>query len=162
MHHARCKVRRKYIAITLIQGKISKALVLDNVLIEEAVQRPTFCHSQCGKVAIRSRSALKLRSQNFLLMSAVDGRSRTDGRAAGGSGIARTGDRAAALGVTILPDRSVAKGRQNGGTLPSLTRRLDAHHNGTTVSQASSPAREFEQRKKGPRSVGTGPLRKID
>ena len=72
-------------------------------------------------------------------MSAVDGRSRTDGRAAGGSGIAPKGDREAAVGVTILSDRSAAKGRQNGGTLPSLTRRLYAHQIGTTVSQAPPP-----------------------
>ena len=43
-------------------------------------------------------------------MSAVDGRSRTDGRAAGGSGIAPKGDRAAAVGVTILSDRSAREG----------------------------------------------------
>ncbi|PNQ77241.1 hypothetical protein BA950_04120 [Erythrobacter sp. SAORIC-644] len=72
-------------------------------------------------------------------MSAVDGRSRTDGRAAGGSGIAPEGDREAAVGVTILSDRSGAKGRQNGGTLPSLTRRLRGHQNGITVSQSPSP-----------------------
>ena len=77
-------------------------------------------------------------------MSAVDGRSRTDGRAAGGSGIAPKGDRAAAVGVTILSDRSAAKGRQNGGTLPSLTRRLRGHQNGTTVSQAPSPTDGFK------------------
>ena len=92
-------------------------------------------------------------------MSAVDGRSRTDGRAAGGSGIARMGDREAAVGVTILSDRSAAKGRQNGGTLPSLTRRLHAHHTGTTVSQAPSPAREFVERKKGRSPGWTAPLR---
>lgn len=38
----------------------------------------------------------------------------------------------AAVGVTILSDRSAAKGRQNGGTLPSLTRRLHGHQNGKT------------------------------
>jgi len=51
-----------------------------------------------------------------------------------GQGSPKKGDREAAVGVTILSDRSAAKGRQNGGTLPSLTRRLHAHQNGTTVS----------------------------
>lgn len=39
-----------------------------------------------------------------------------------GQGSPTKGDREAAVGVTILSDRSAAKGRQNGGTLPSLTR----------------------------------------
>lgn len=34
----------------------------------------------------------------------------------------------AAVGATILLNRSEAKGRQNGGAPPSLTRRLLAHH----------------------------------
>ena len=158
MYNARCKVSWKCIVITLIQSKISKFPVLNDVLIEEAVQCPALCHSQRSKVAIRSRSRLKLRSHCILLMSVVDDRSRTDGRATGGSGIARTGDREAAVGVTILSDRSAAKGRQNGGPLPSLTRWLDAHQNGTTVSEAPSPAKEFGQHKKGRCPVWTAPL----
>ena len=42
------------------------------------------------------------------------------------------GDREAAVGETILSERSEAKERQNGGTLPSLTRRLHGHQNGRT------------------------------
>ena len=49
-----------------------------------------------------------------------------------GQGSPTKGDREAAVGVTILSDRSVAKGSQNGGTLPSLTRRLHGHQNGRT------------------------------
>ena len=60
-----------------------------------------------------------------------------------GQGSPTKGDREAAVGVTILSDRSAAKGRQNGGTLPSLTRRLRGHQNGTTVSQARSPTVRF-------------------
>lgn len=75
-----------------------------------------------------------------------------------GQGSPAEGDREAAVGVTIFSDRSSAKGRQNGGTLPSLTRRLHGHHNGTTVGQAPFPAREFEQCKKGRRPVWTAPL----
>lgn len=37
MHYAHRKVRRKCAVVTLVQGKISKASVLDDVLIEEAV-----------------------------------------------------------------------------------------------------------------------------
>ena len=43
-------------------------------------------------------------------MSAVDGRSKTDGHATGGSGIARMSDREAAVGATILSDRSASLG----------------------------------------------------
>ena len=46
-----------------------------------------------------------------------------------GQGSPQKGDREAAIGETILLDRSAAKGRQNGGTLPSLTRRLRGHQN---------------------------------
>ena len=49
-----------------------------------------------------------------------------------GQGSPQKGDREAAVGVTILSDRSVAKGSQNGGTLPSLTRLLHGHQNGRT------------------------------
>lgn len=80
-----------------------------------------------------------------------------DGRAAGGSGIARTSDREAAVGVTILSNQSAAKGRQNGGPLPSLTRRLHGHQNGATVSQAPSSAREFVQQKRGAARSGQRP-----
>ena len=54
-----------------------------------------------------------------------------------GQGSPAQGDREAAVGVTILSDRSAAQGRRNGGAPPSLTRRLRAHHAGHSVSQAS-------------------------
>ena len=44
----------------------------------------------------------------------------------------------AAVGATILPDRSEAKGRQNGGAPPSLTREPQDHHHGRSVSQDHS------------------------
>ena len=58
MHHARCKMRRKRVVVTLIQSKVSEFSVLNDMLIEEAVQRPSLCHSQRGKVAFRVRIVL--------------------------------------------------------------------------------------------------------
>lgn len=51
VHHPLCKVRRKCVVVSLIQREISQFPVLDDVLIEEAVQRPPLCQSQRGKVA---------------------------------------------------------------------------------------------------------------
>lgn len=44
----------------------------------------------------------------------------------------------AAVGATILPDRSEAEGRQNGGAPPSLTREAKGHHHGPSVGQDHS------------------------
>ena len=58
MNYARCKVCRKCVVVALVQGKVSEFSVLNDVLIEEAVQCPTLCNIQCVKVAIRVRIVL--------------------------------------------------------------------------------------------------------
>lgn len=75
-----------------------------------------------------------------------------------GQGSPKGGDREAAVGVTILSDRSAAKGRQNGGTLPSLTRRLHGLQNGMTVSQAPFPPRELNNARRGAVRSGQRPF----
>jgi hypothetical protein len=37
--HPRCEMRRQYVVVTLVEGKVPEFVILDNVLIEEAVQR---------------------------------------------------------------------------------------------------------------------------
>ena len=59
-----------------------------------------------------------------------------------GSRIALRATASAAVGATILSDRSEAKGRQNGGAPPSLTREPQVHHHGRSVSQDHSPPLE--------------------
>ncbi|KPM15095.1 hypothetical protein WG75_09500 [Citromicrobium sp. WPS32] len=58
MHYARCQMCWKSIVVTLIQSKISQFAVLNDVLVEEAMKRPTLCQSQRGKVAFRVRIVL--------------------------------------------------------------------------------------------------------
>ena len=58
VHDARSQVRGKSVVVALIQRKVSQFAILDDVLIEEAVQCPTLCNGQRGKVPVRGQIKL--------------------------------------------------------------------------------------------------------
>ncbi|NCQ22715.1 MAG: hypothetical protein GW801_15205 [Sphingomonadales bacterium] len=49
--HPRCEMRWQYVVVTLVEGKIPEFIILDNVLIEEAVQRSLLGSFQSLEVA---------------------------------------------------------------------------------------------------------------
>ncbi|ABC65028.1 hypothetical protein ELI_14680 [Erythrobacter litoralis HTCC2594] len=51
--HTRCEMRWQCVIVTLVESEISKLIILDDMLIEEAVQRPLFCGFQSFEIAAR-------------------------------------------------------------------------------------------------------------
>ena len=49
--HSRCKMRRQYVVVTFVEGKVPEFVILDNVLIEEAVQRSLLGSFQSLEIA---------------------------------------------------------------------------------------------------------------
>ena len=111
MHYAACQMRRQRIVVALIEGEVTEIVILDDVLVKEAVQSTPFSNSQSFEIAVRARYRLSECSHDILLMSALKRQEdRQTGVQVPGHRIARTGDHEVALGETILSDCSAAKG----------------------------------------------------
>lgn len=111
MHYAACQMRRQRIVVALIEGEVTEIVILDDVLVKEAVQSTPFGNSQSCEIAVRALYRLSECSHDILLMSALKRQEdRQTGVQVPGHRIARTGDHEVALGETILSNCSAAKG----------------------------------------------------
>ena len=111
MHYAVCQMHRQRIVVALIEGEVTKVVILDDMLVKEAVQSTPFSNSQSFEIAVRARYRLSECSHDVLLMSALKRQEdRQTGVQVPGHRIARTGDHEVALGETILSNCSAAKG----------------------------------------------------
>jgi hypothetical protein len=111
MHYAVCQMRRQRIVVALIEGEVTKVVILDDMLVKEAVQSTPFSNSQSFEIAVRARYRLSEFSHDVLLMSALKRQEdRQTGVQVPGHRIARTGDHEVALGETILSNCSAANG----------------------------------------------------
>ena len=54
VHHTAGQMCWQGIVVTFIQSEISKVVILDDVLVEEAVQGPLFGSGECFEVAVRA------------------------------------------------------------------------------------------------------------
>ena len=111
MHYAACQMRRQRIVVALIEGEVTEIVILDDVLVKEAVQSTPFGNSQSCEIAVRALYRLSECSHDILLRSALKRQEdRQTGVQVPGHRIARTGDHEVALGETILSNCSAAKG----------------------------------------------------
>ena len=110
MHYAACQMRRQRIVVALIEGEVTEIVILDDVLVKEAVQSTPFGNSQSFEIAVRALYRLSECSHDILLMSALKRQEdRQTGVLVPGHRIARTGDHEVAVGGTILSNCSAAK-----------------------------------------------------
>lgn len=56
--HPRCEMRQHCVVVTLIEGEVPEFLILDNVLIEETLQRSLFGSFQSLEVAPGRKDAV--------------------------------------------------------------------------------------------------------
>lgn len=99
MHYAACQMRRQRIVVALIEGEVTKVVILDDMLVKEAVQSTPFSNSQSFEIAVRTRYRLSECSHDILLMSALKRQEdRQTGVQVPGHRIARTGDHEVAVG----------------------------------------------------------------
>jgi hypothetical protein len=144
--HPRCEMCWQDVVVTLVEGKVPEFVILNNVLIEEAVQRSLLGCFQSLEIAPGRKCAMHRTSHNNPpdFCRETTGGAR-DGLVHPGSGIARMGDRnGGGGGNDFVRCRMQSGGGQNGGALPSLRREAQGHHAERTVSKDPPPPPNIE------------------